>query len=556
MNCWEFLGLSPDSDARTIKRQYASMLKQYRPDEDPQGFQRLREAYEQALDWRSDDAFTIIEAPETAHSETLLPVELAPASTSPSIAQQLACQLLENASVADLADRYQQAKSCYCADEFELQLLSLCLDDSEHAMELSQWGLKHFHWLSLWMRDEYPALPAQALEQLLAQLLMRTETTLQQLLDKGDAQAFSNSFLLLSQTEWLRPLERHDWFNAMLARTLLASWFWSDELFETVCLQLGWKSTGSHSRCPYPEWDQLLERSHRHAYIVEQRRLARLDLRNPQCRAAKMLFAPLTSEQRQLLARRFVEADWNACRLLSERILNQYPQLCSEMPDGDPYFWRAWEGSGSTWPMYTALVGLVIGDQLAGTQGMARSLGLALGWMAILTLPTLVFLWLWLPVADRYWRLDDRLSQRLSPWLSLRRPPPLLLRQILPCWVMALVVWATCGPYAMLGYGATLLALGALSRLPCKALFKSLTGKIRLPQKPSATLSAIMMGAIVLLVATWLFYGNSQLVNRDQGLQPFAIRTCAGLRESAEGCQIPATQTQWYGHASNEQNTR
>lgn len=555
MSCWTFLGLAPGSDTRTIKRQYASMLKQYRPDEDPQGFQRLREAYEEALDWRPDEAFSVIEAPEVAPLETLQPLELAQAAPGTSIGQQLAAQLLDNASVEDLADRYQQAKSCYCADEFEIQLLYLCLDDTAQAMALSQWGLKHFHWLSLWMRDEHPALPAEALEQLLAHTFMNTEATLERLLDKGQVEAFTSAFIALNQAEWLRPLERHDWLNAMLARTLLASWFWSDELFDTLCVHLGWKGTGLRGRSPHPQWDQLLERSHRHAYIVEQRRLAKLDLRNPQCRAAKMLFAPLTPEQRQRLARRFMEADWNACRLLSERLRTQYPHVCRELPNGDPYFWREWEGAASAWPMYIALIGQMLGNHLAGTQDVASTLGTSLFWIALLAIPTAAILWLWQPVADRYWHLDDRWSERLSPWLSFRRPPPLLLRQIFPCWVIGLVAWVACGTYGVLGYGVTLAALGALSRLPGKSLLKSLTSKIHLPRKPSVMLSSLLMGAVILVVTVGLFYGNSQLVSRDQGLQPFAIRPCAGLRESAEGCQIPATQAQWYGHTGNGQNT-
>ena len=58
MSCWEVLGLPSDADARSIKRQYAVLLKQHRPDEDPVGFQRLREAYEHALSearWRADN---------------------------------------------------------------------------------------------------------------------------------------------------------------------------------------------------------------------------------------------------------------------------------------------------------------------------------------------------------------------------------------------------------------------------------------------------------------------------------------------------------------------
>jgi hypothetical protein len=48
---WAFaaLGLAPDADERAIKRAYATRLKTSRPDEDPEGFQRLNEAYQAAL---------------------------------------------------------------------------------------------------------------------------------------------------------------------------------------------------------------------------------------------------------------------------------------------------------------------------------------------------------------------------------------------------------------------------------------------------------------------------------------------------------------------------
>ena len=48
---WELLGLDAEAEPRSIKRRYAQLLKQTRPDEDPEAFQRLREAYEWALDW-------------------------------------------------------------------------------------------------------------------------------------------------------------------------------------------------------------------------------------------------------------------------------------------------------------------------------------------------------------------------------------------------------------------------------------------------------------------------------------------------------------------------
>ncbi len=46
---FERLGLEPDADPKTIKRAYHQLLRHHKPDRDPQGFRRLRDAYELAL---------------------------------------------------------------------------------------------------------------------------------------------------------------------------------------------------------------------------------------------------------------------------------------------------------------------------------------------------------------------------------------------------------------------------------------------------------------------------------------------------------------------------
>jgi len=79
MNPYEVLGLTKgESDERTIKRAYAKLLKQHRPDQDPEWFMRLNQAYKLALARR--DLATIRDQ-KTGHIESpALP--LSPAAQS------------------------------------------------------------------------------------------------------------------------------------------------------------------------------------------------------------------------------------------------------------------------------------------------------------------------------------------------------------------------------------------------------------------------------------------------------------------------------------------
>ena len=46
---WITVGIVPTQDRRTLRTAYAAQLKLHSPETDPEGFQRLREAYERLL---------------------------------------------------------------------------------------------------------------------------------------------------------------------------------------------------------------------------------------------------------------------------------------------------------------------------------------------------------------------------------------------------------------------------------------------------------------------------------------------------------------------------
>ena len=51
MNMWEVLDIEPTMELNIIKQAYAKRLIIYRPDEDAEAFQQLREAYQMATQY-------------------------------------------------------------------------------------------------------------------------------------------------------------------------------------------------------------------------------------------------------------------------------------------------------------------------------------------------------------------------------------------------------------------------------------------------------------------------------------------------------------------------
>lgn len=519
MSCWEVLGLTPDADTRSIKRRYAALLKHNRPDDNPAGFQRLREAYERALQGSQ------VDAPLATPQPSINVVQ--PAAQR----SELAAALVADVTSLNVPERYQQACDAGCAEAFEALLLERCLTQPEPA--LAQWAINRLHWLSPWQRASAVRLPQPLLDALLSRMFADLGQSLGDLLQQQQVNAFNDVLIDLKQAEWLKPLERHERLNALLANTLVGNPFWSTELFETLCTQQGWSSRDHENRCPEPQWSHLQARHDLEAFTAQLQHAASLDIQDSPHRAAKLLMGQMTLAQRKRFARRFGESDWFACHQLSEKLLNRYPALCVQMPGGDPFFWRGWERAGRPWPMFVALLGMAVAwalqDQWSSAHSLMETLGMAFNWTLLIATPALVILAIWLPATEGYGSVDEQLAARVAPWLSFRRPAPLVIREILPCGLLGLVIWIVLGIYPLIGYMATLHALGLAQRVAGWPAVRQGCATYLPPWR----LKVIGICLLVLLVVAGGMHYNHRPVERNEGLQPFLMRPCSGL---SEGC--------------------
>ena len=49
MNIWETLGIEPTTDVKLIRRRYAELVRLYHPEDQPETYQEIVEAYQKAL---------------------------------------------------------------------------------------------------------------------------------------------------------------------------------------------------------------------------------------------------------------------------------------------------------------------------------------------------------------------------------------------------------------------------------------------------------------------------------------------------------------------------
>jgi len=91
------------------------------------------------------------------------------------------------------------------------------------------------------------------------------------------------------------------------------------------------------------------------------------------------------------------------------------------------------------------------------------------------------------------------------------------------------------GNYALAGYVLTLQGLSLAQRVLGRPGLRAAL-RWRWPARPSTRQWAIGLGLGALLLSAALIYANNQRIHRDEGLQPFLMSPCSGLKAGAQGC--------------------
>lgn len=333
MHPWTLLGLSADADVRSIKRRYAQLLKDTRPDDDADAFQRLRHAYELALDIAQRGDGAAVPAPP---SEFVPPRQEAAAEAEQASLHEQVARLVEASPSLDAA--LQQAADLQLERELQLYLLARCNSLDEKGCEILRWAMARLHWLSPWQADYLPQLQLELLaDRWLAQELQVATALLQ----AGTERSALDHLVELARSEWLRPFERNLQFQEGVLRLLEQTEQWSPAFFERLADRLGWVEEQGRLPCPLDRWERLNRRCEYQA--VKQRLLKHLNEKWPlsaEQRAAWLLLKPMTSIERRLLVDRFVEEDWWACEALDGRLRHDYPELPAQL---GATAWQSWQ---------------------------------------------------------------------------------------------------------------------------------------------------------------------------------------------------------------------
>jgi hypothetical protein len=447
MDCWTVLQLPEDTDERTIKRTYARLLKSCRPDDDPEGFQRLREAYEEALaysrwraDWEDEEAPAQAPVAEEAYGNLNDLAELMDVSAlhpAPFDAPKVdpAQALINGLNLHNLDHRWTLAQQEGCTEAFQAGLLRHCFESPGERGAIVSWAVQHLEWLTPWQQV---AMTPWQHEALTGELLQEYRRALQELLEQKAEREFITQLTQFTQQPWLRVFDlQQQWQRIVLH--LLHDTTWSVALFERVCQAFGWDD----QKGVYPEpvwmWRELVARCEQESFYAHLQDKAQ-DLRrtSADALAARLLLTPMSTTQQKRLIDGFGDNEWNACQHLAETLTWRYPQLLERLPQADAFFWRKFVPR----PIYTqvfirlwAVFALGTGLSIANTEGDKLDLSSVLIFMVMAFLPAGIgfrVTQFWSGISSSFMVPDLWLSQYLIPkrlnpngyWLVLRHGIP------------------------------------------------------------------------------------------------------------------------------------
>ena len=449
MDCWTVLQLPDDADERTIKRSYARLLKSCRPDEDAEGFQRLREAYEVALGvvrWRADNEEEVtVETPVVEQAYANLNdlaelMDVRPLSPAPfeAPAPNPAHVLLSGLNVHNLDERWAQAQQQDCADAFQAGLLRHCFEAPGQRSAIARWAVQHLEWLTPWQQV---AMTPWQYEALTGELLQDYRRSLQELLEQKAEREFVTQLTQYNNQPWLRVFDlQQQWQRIVLH--LLHDTQWSVPLFERVCQAFDWDDL----KGAYPEpawmWRELVSRCEQESFYANLQDKAQNPRRtSADALAARLLLTPMSATQQKRIIDQFGQNEWNACQHLAETLTWRYPQLVERLPQADVFFWRKFVHR----PVYTqvfirlwAIFALGIGLSLVHAKPDKLDLMSIIIFMLMAFVPAGIcfrVMLLWVSMSSSYRVQDLWLSQYLIPkrlnpnqyWLVIRHGVPQLI---------------------------------------------------------------------------------------------------------------------------------
>lgn len=353
MNCWEILGLDAEADERTIKRHYARLLKTTRPDEDPAAFQALREAYEQALrlaQWRAEAGAEAVETLVAVVETAVLTPAVRPLTESavPVVEvdqrpHQLA-ELLTELRPSLLTERRLQAEAVGMAVEFERGVLRLCLKEEWESI-LRDAACAEYGWLEV---REARGLTAAELLPLYERILQSHLLQLRALHNRSDPLELVDGLKLLLNQSWLQSYDGRALLESAVVSMLLEMPSWSCDTLDQVASVFAWHEGQREANCPDYQWRELLERWDAERFYARVLDNARRWELTAECRAARLVLAPMDRLQRRRFMSDFGDEERQHGTAIARAFTYRYPQLLGRLPGAplDDHFWSDLACSG------------------------------------------------------------------------------------------------------------------------------------------------------------------------------------------------------------------